>query len=101
MSGASPNPANGRPPSSAESRRAVVTAGTIIVLSIIAVGIYAWVLLGSSAMSVQGYIALALGIIATLALGVGLMALVFFSNRYGYDERVGRGTEGRGGDRPR
>ncbi|HEX7970491.1 MAG TPA: hypothetical protein VF502_19885 [Stellaceae bacterium] len=98
MSDTSRGRTNGRPPSGAESRRAVITAGIIIVLLIVAVGIYAWVLLGTSSMSAQGYIALALGIIATLGLGIGLMALVFFSNRYGYDERVGRGGEGRGGD---
>ncbi len=91
VSGPSPHPESGKPPSGAESRRALVTAGVIIVLLIVAVGIYAWALLGTSAMSAQGYIALALGIIATAGLGIGLMALVFFSNRYGYDERVGRG----------
>src|SRR5262252_8304714 len=32
-----------------------------------------------------GYIAMTLGILATLALGVGLMALMFFSNRSGRD----------------
>lgn len=96
---ASPDPAAGKRPTSAESRRAAVTAGVIIGLSVVAVGFYAWVLLGTSAMSIQGYIALALGIIATLGLGVGLMALVFFSSRYGYDERVGRRGEERGRDR--
>src|SRR5215813_385760 len=32
-----------------------------------------------------GYIAMTLGILATLALGIGLMALMFFSNRSGRD----------------
>ena len=30
------------------------------------------------------------GVILTLALGIGLMALVFISSRRGYDEIVGR-----------
>ena len=36
-------------------------------------------------MSTAGYVAMALGIIATLGLGTGLMALVFYSNREGHD----------------
>jgi len=34
-------------------------------------------------MSAAGYGAMVLGIVATLALGIGLMALVFYSNRSG------------------
>lgn len=37
------------------------------------------------AMSTTGYVAMALGIVATLALGIGLMALVFYSSRHGND----------------
>ena len=36
-------------------------------------------------MSGAGYGAMVLGIVATLALGIGLMALVFYSNRSGHD----------------
>jgi hypothetical protein len=36
-------------------------------------------------MSTAGYVAMALGIVVTLALGMGLMALVFYSNREGHD----------------
>lgn len=38
-----------------------------------------------SAMTASGYTAMALGIVATLALGIGLMALVFYSSRSGRD----------------
>jgi membrane glycosyltransferase len=34
----------------------------------------------------SGYVALALGVIFSLAVGFGLMALVFYSSRAGYDE---------------
>lgn len=34
----------------------------------------------------SGYIAMALGVIFSLVVGVGLMALVFYSSRKGYDE---------------
>ncbi|SJZ30497.1 hypothetical protein SAMN02745126_00028 [Enhydrobacter aerosaccus] len=36
-------------------------------------------------MSVSGYVAMVLGILATLGLGIGLMSLVFYSNRHGRD----------------
>lgn len=36
-------------------------------------------------MSAHGYVAMGLGIVATLALGVGLMTLIFYSNRSGRD----------------
>jgi len=48
-----------------------------------------WTNLGESEISGAGWLAMALGVTVTLALGVGLMGLVFFSNRRGYDE-VGR-----------
>jgi hypothetical protein len=37
-------------------------------------------------MSVHGYVAMILGVIFSLVIGCGLMALVFFSSRHGYDE---------------
>ena len=36
-------------------------------------------------MTTGGYIAMTFGIVATLALGTGLMALVFYSSRKGHD----------------
>jgi hypothetical protein len=42
----------------------------------------------ASAMSVHGWIALSLGAFLSLALGGGLMALVFYSARKGYDDRI-------------
>jgi hypothetical protein len=37
-------------------------------------------------MSSHGYIAMALGIFFSLVVGIGLMTLVFYSSRAGYDE---------------
>ena len=48
-----------------------------------------WTSLGDSEISGAGWLAMGLGVIVTLALGIGLMALVFVSNRRGYDE-IGR-----------
>ena len=40
---------------------------------------------GGPPMSAAGYVAMTFGIVVTLALGIGLMALVFYSNRNGHD----------------
>ncbi|MDX2104013.1 MAG: hypothetical protein EAZ99_16130 [Alphaproteobacteria bacterium] len=40
--------------------------------------------------SLHGWIAIALGIVGTAVVGIGLMALVFLSHRNGHDERVGK-----------
>jgi hypothetical protein len=45
-----------------------------------------WQLYGDVPMSAHAYSALALGIVLSLLLGIGLMALVFYSHRKGYDE---------------
>lgn len=42
----------------------------------------------ASAMSVHGWIALAAGSVLSLLVGGGLMALVFYSPRKGYDDRI-------------
>ncbi len=42
----------------------------------------------ASALSLNGWIALGLGAVFSLALGFGLMALVFYSARHGYDDRI-------------
>lgn len=47
----------------------------------------------SSYMSVHGWIALGLGTFLSLAVGGGLMALVFYSARKGYDERIAQDTD--------
>jgi Flp pilus assembly protein protease CpaA len=45
-----------------------------------------WAGIGESEISNAGWLAMVLGVIVTLALGIGLMALVFISSRRGYDE---------------
>lgn len=40
----------------------------------------------TAAMPVDGYIAMAVGIFFSIVVGCGLMALVFYSSRYGYDD---------------
>ena len=49
--------------------------------------IYAWNAVDGE-MSVHGYVAMTLGIIFSLVIGCGLMALMFYSSRHGYDDAV-------------
>jgi hypothetical protein len=44
-------------------------------------------------MPASGYVAMAMGVLFSLVVGIGLMALVFYSHRHGYDER-GHGQQG-------
>ncbi|HZT88339.1 MAG TPA: hypothetical protein VFA12_10235 [Stellaceae bacterium] len=53
---------------------------------VVAVSATFWRAIGDVGISPAGWIAMILGVLATLALGVGLMSLVFISNRRGYDE---------------
>lgn len=41
-------------------------------------------------MATHGYVAMIIGTIVALALGFGLMALMFYSNRRGYDESANK-----------
>lgn len=46
------------------------------------------------AMPWTGYVAMALGIFFSLLLGAGLMALMFYSSRHGYDEPPSKPPKG-------
>jgi len=50
---------------------------------------------GDVQMPTAGYVSLVLGIVASLIVGIGLMALVFYSSRSGYDEPPERDTSER------
>jgi hypothetical protein len=50
------------------------------------VGHYGWVSAGDVAMPAWGWLMMGLGIFFTLLVGGGLMALVFYSSRAGFDE---------------
>jgi hypothetical protein len=63
-----------------------VALALAIVLAVVVVIAEFWSGIGDSEISLAGWFAMGLGIIVTLALGIGLMSLVFFSSRGGYDE---------------
>ena len=56
------------------------------VMTVVAVIAEFWSGISDSEISPAGWFAMGLGIVVTLALGIGLMFLVFYSNRHGYDE---------------
>lgn len=67
---------------------------TIFLLAFLAFALWgfamAWRMAGNTPISVHGYVALGLGVVLSLLLGGGLMALAFFSSRKGYDDDQGR-----------
>jgi heme/copper-type cytochrome/quinol oxidase subunit 2 len=58
-----------------------VTVGTL------AYSVMTWNAFGGTEMSGHGWTALILGVVFSFVVGIGLMWLVFYSNRKGYDER--------------
>jgi len=73
------------------TQRSILIAAAVLLICLVAIGIYAWLTLRDAGMSVAGELVLGIGILATLGLGVGLMSLLFYSNRAGFDDDIGRG----------
>ncbi|HEV8678717.1 MAG TPA: hypothetical protein VGQ90_05025 [Stellaceae bacterium] len=63
-----------------------VALGAAVVAAVLAAVANLWTQAGDAEISAAGWIAIVLGGLVTLALGIGLMALVFISSRRGYDE---------------
>jgi len=49
----------------------------------------AWIRLGGEPIPFYGYVAIAGGVLFSFLVGGGLMALVFYSSRHGYDDLSG------------
>jgi hypothetical protein len=65
------------------------TFGILATLLVLLVGVacYAYAgLVGGDALPSDGVIALAIGALFSIIIGCGLMALLFYSSRHGYDE---------------
>jgi hypothetical protein len=58
----------------------------ILLIGTTVVSYLGWTSAAGTEVPASGYVALALGVVASLAVGLGLMALVFYSSRAGYDE---------------
>lgn len=65
--------------------------GGLLALLGVAVGwaIRGWEQTAGTAMGFHGWLAMILSIVFTMVIGCGLMGLMFYSSRYGYDERAG------------
>jgi Na+-driven multidrug efflux pump len=52
--------------------------------------LYSWTAIEGPPMPTEGHVAMWLGIVFSLVVGCGLMALVFYSSRRGYDDAASR-----------
>jgi len=65
---------------------ALVVALLVILAAALWFAASAWLFVGGAPMPPAGYVAMVLGIVFSLLIGCGLMALLFYSSRHGYDE---------------
>jgi hypothetical protein len=66
-----------------------IIATAVVIMAFLAAALWyaaSAFVVGGPPMPVIGYVAMAGGIIVSLAVGFGLMALLFYSSRHGYDE---------------
>jgi hypothetical protein len=80
----------------------LVIVWAVLLVAAGAVAVHLWSELDDVSLGLHGWLALGLGVVLSLALGIGLMALVFMSARRGYDDAAGppeggpeRGPKGR------
>jgi hypothetical protein len=65
---------------------ALVAALAAMLIAAIVYAASAWLTISGPPMPTAGYVAMILGVVFSLAVGCGLMALLFYSSRHGYDE---------------
>jgi hypothetical protein len=63
-----------------------VALAAVSIIAVVVVVAELWNAIGDSEISLAGALAMIFGVVVALALGIGLMALVFISSRRGYDE---------------
>lgn len=78
------------PPNPQRNSLGIWTVVVVLSAFLIAAGVVAYLVWTTSdtSMPTSGYLAMTLGVIFSLVVGVGLMALIFYSSRRGYDEPV-------------
>jgi hypothetical protein len=65
----------------------IVAVAVVVTLAAAGVTAYTWVSLSDVSISAAGYIALVAGSVLTLAVGAGLMFLMYYSDRAGFDDQ--------------
>jgi hypothetical protein len=66
----------------------VVLLGLLVAATLFAVR--SWTSIEGPPLPEVGYVAMTIGVVFSLLIGVALMALLFYSSRHGYDERAAR-----------
>lgn len=85
MSNSDAEPAPSSPRDGRLARWLVIAVLCALLVGAGALGYLGWVSTDTKVPE-AGYVALVLGVVFSLIVGVGLMALVFYSSRAGYDE---------------
>jgi hypothetical protein len=57
-----------------------------MLVAVIFIAVWGWMSAAGTDVPAAGYLAMAFGVVVSLVVGIGLMALVFYSSRAGYDE---------------
>ena len=76
----------------------VVLFGLLIAATLFAVR--SWTSIEGPPMPEVGYVAMTIGVVFSLLIGIALMALLFYSSRRGYDERASRDMRANGDHEP-
>lgn len=87
------------PPPAAGGRTGLGTiAVAAFLLAVLAASLWyaarTWISIQGPPMPAVGYVAMTLGVVFSLVVGIGLMALVFYSSRHGYDDQVSEQPRG-------
>jgi hypothetical protein len=86
------NQQSGTEPGSSPSARLGLGSWTILIVLVLLLAVtfaivyLGWTLASGTDVPASGYVAMAFGVIVSLGVGFGLMALIFYSSRKGYDE---------------
>ena len=86
---------SGAPPPKKSSVVGTVALVVVLLGLLIAATIFAarsWTAVEGPPMPGVGYVAMTIGVVFSLLIGIALMALLFYSSRHGYDERAARDT---------
>jgi hypothetical protein len=65
---------------------AVILVLGALLLATVGIAWVGWALAPGTVVPASGFVALTFGVLFSLAVGIGLMALVFYSSRHDYDE---------------
>jgi formate hydrogenlyase subunit 3/multisubunit Na+/H+ antiporter MnhD subunit len=94
-------------PGTPRSRKASVLGTVALVVALLGLLIAAALFAAQSWTSIEGppipevgYVAMTIGVVFSLLIGIALMALLFYSSRHGYDERASRNTRANADDAP-